>query len=292
MAEGREVSETQDQRKERQDRIAQAAMPGLDELADQLEAIAGELFDKRIAYEPDDGADVMALSFVTKQREHLRSARTLVAAGLHRDALLIARTMIEGLGRLLWAFNRTPERTDLWLWFGTILDWRQTLKNEEAGMEVDPGEKGELKSYVDKHGPNYYRPSVRKGLETAQRDGSHFEIPEDPWAKDWTDASIETMFGEVGGKSLYERAYRNSSEWLHWNPRSILRAMQSAEWGVDGFTQEDWRAAATALQLACQSLLQSLQVLDQHFSTGNAERLSELATTMQTTLDEALAAGG
>src|SRR3954467_1280709 len=126
------MGETQAQRAERQERHSLAVLPRLNELADLLETITHDVYEKRIAFTPDNGADVMALSFVTKQHEHLRSVRTLITAGLHRDALLIAGTMIEGLGRLLWAFNEVPERTDLWFWFGAILDWRQTLKNKAA----------------------------------------------------------------------------------------------------------------------------------------------------------------
>ena len=264
-------------------------MPRLIEFADGLEALASDVFEPRIAYEPDNGADVMVLSFVTKQHEHLRSVRTLISAGAHRDALLIARTMIEGLGRLLWAFNRVPERTELWLWFGAILDWRQTLKNEAAGMVVDPQEKAALRAHVDKHGPNYLRPKVRKALEAAEEDGTVFEMPDDPWGTDWTSTSVESMLHEVGGKYLYDGVYRDTSEWVHWGPRSILRAMEPAEWGINGFSQEDWRAAVSALVFGCLSLLQSLELLDRHFSLGRTERLTELARKIETIHSESLA---
>jgi hypothetical protein len=200
--------------------------------------------------------------------------------------------MIEGLGRVLWAFNKVPERTDLWFWFGAILDWQQTLKNKAAGMHVGPGEKAELKSYVDKHGPNYYRPNVRKALEAAEKDGTAYKIPDDPWGTNWTDTTIEAMFDEVSGKYLYDGVYRRTSEWVHWGPRSILIAMESAEWGVAGFTQEDWRAAASALLYACASLLQSLEVLDQHFSLGITERLAELGNVIEALNAEATTAVG
>ena len=100
------MSEVHEQRKAIQHRMARAALRRLSELADDLEALAKEVFAKRIPYDPKDAASVMVLSFVTKQREHLRSVRLLLNAKQHRDAHLIARTMIEGMGRLLWAFNR------------------------------------------------------------------------------------------------------------------------------------------------------------------------------------------
>jgi hypothetical protein len=285
------MEETQEQRAERQERFSQAQLPRLNEIADNLEAITRDAFEKRIAYTRDNGADVMALSFVTKQYEHLRSVRMLIAAELHRDALLIARTMIEGLGRLLWAFNKVPERTDLWFWFGAILDWRQTLKNEAAGMVIDPDDKAELKTWVDKYGPNYYRDNVRKSLD-AEKDGTVFDMPDDPWRNDWTPTKIESMFQEVEGTYLYESVYRRTSEWIHWGPRSILMAMESAEGGVAGFTQEDWRSAASALMWGCLSLLQSLEVLDRHFSLGISERLAEPVKMIEALNAEVSEAGG
>jgi hypothetical protein len=284
------VSDTQEQRRAIQERMAREALPRLSVLADVLEALANEVFDRRIPYDPEDPASVMVLSFVTKQREHLRSVRLLLKAKQHRDAHVIARTMMEGLARLLWAFNRRPERTDLWFWFGAILDWRQTKKNEASGMAVDPGEKAELKTYVDKHGPNYYRPKVRQAIEDAHQNGTVYEIPEDPWANDWTPTAVADMFTEVEARRLYDTVYRDSSEWVHWGPRTILRAMQAAEWGVAGFTEEDWRAALVAMQLGSQSLMQTLEVLDMHFSLGITDRLAELGQRMVTIQTEALAA--
>lgn len=285
------MSNTEDHGRIQQDITAQAALPQLSVLADKLDALTVKVFAKHISHDPSDGASVMALSFVTKQREHLRSVRLLIDEQQHRDALLIARTMVEGLGRLLWAFHLQPQKTDLWFWFGAILDWRQIKKNEASGIPVDSDEKAELRAYIDKYGPNYYQPHVRKSVEAAQRDGTEYEIPEDPWRTNWTDTSVQTMFDEVGGKFLYDRVYRESSEWIHWGPRAMLRAMQFTDWGVEGFAEVDWLAASRALQLGCQSLLQSLEVLDAHFSLGITERLAELNQEMTTILDEAMAVG-
>lgn len=275
----------------KQEAIARAALPRLAELADELEKVTWDVFEKRVSYAPSDGGDVMALSFVTKQREHLRSVRALIAIDAHRDALLIARTMLEGLGRLLWAFNKVPERTDLWFWFGAILDWRQTLRNEEAGVEVDPEERAELRSYVDRYGSDYYRQKVRTAIQQAEDSGTDYTVPDDPWNRDWTVTSVDSMFSEVGGKELYDRIYRDTSEWVHWGPRAILRAAQAVDWGTAGFTDTDWRAAAVAMQTGCQALLQSLQILDGHFSLGLSQRLEELHQQMDTALSESIADG-
>lgn len=285
------MSETSERRAINQERIARTSIPQLDNLADQLVALVTEIFQQRVSYTSDDGADVMALSFVTKQTEHLRSVRALIAIDAHRDALLIARTMLEGFGRLFWAFARQPERTELWLCFGAILDWRQIQKNEADGMAVDPQEKAALKQYVDAHGPNYIRGGVRKAREKAEREGTDYQMPDDPWGNDWTEVDVRSMFTEIGMVSLYDSSYRTASEWVHWGPRAILRAMESVEWGMEGFTETDWPGAALALLITCTSLHQSLAVLDDQFSLGHADRLAALYEIMKRSLDESVRVG-
>jgi hypothetical protein len=105
-----------------QNESARKELPLLDEVAKELEALGRDMFTPPIAFQTDNGADVMALSFATKQLEHMRSVRTLIAVGSHRDALLIARTMLEAQAILRWAFMQTQERPDLWFWYGAILD--------------------------------------------------------------------------------------------------------------------------------------------------------------------------
>jgi hypothetical protein len=75
------------------------------------------------------GTGSVEFTFAIKQQEYLRSLRTLIAAGHHRDAFITARTMVEGFGRLFWAFQGKPEQTNRWFWFGAIVDYRQTLEN-------------------------------------------------------------------------------------------------------------------------------------------------------------------
>jgi hypothetical protein len=269
---------------ENQDRAAQAEIPRWIELADELETARKEMFASSIRYDRLNGADVMALSFATKQAEHLRSVRLLISAKQHRDAYLIARTMLEGYGRLLWSFSRAEERPDLWLWYGAILDWRQLRKNEAARIVVDPDDKAMLQEYVDQHGDNYLDPKkIDKARKRAEKDGAEFSMPDDPWGKDWARRDVRSMFEEIGADTLrlYDSAYRRSSEWVHSGPRAILIAASAnadrhPTWGINEFTEEDWPAAAVALGLGCLSLLQSLEVVNKRFSVGAGERLANI----------------
>jgi hypothetical protein len=276
---------------------ARKELPLLDDVAKEFEALAHDMFSPPIAFQTLNGADVMALSFATKQLEHMRSVRALIAAGEYRDAQLIARTMLEAQGTLRWAFNRTPERTELWFWYGAILDWRQMAESKAQGFEVDPADEAELKPYVDQHGPNYYKPRVRQRIEEAQRNGTIYDLPEDPWhPTDWTELNVRAMFEELGDEDrrLYDSFYRRTSEWAHSGPRAILIAADreqedAAEWGIDQFTDDDVRSANWALGVACESLRRTLDVLNAHFSLGYDGRLKSIDDKLQAKFAESLA---
>jgi Family of unknown function (DUF5677) len=286
------VSELQREAAEKEERVSRVAVPRLNRLADDLLALARAAFGPRIPFDRHNAADLMVLGFTTKQCEHLRSVRLLMDASAHRDALLIARTMAEGLGMLLWATNNQPMQTDRWRDFGWILDWRRVARFERCGITlVDPADKALLKAKVDRCGPDFYRPSVRKEITAAACCGTTYNVPDDPWGTDWTDMSVEAMFREIRGTPMYEAVYRQSSEWVHWNPRAVVGAMQPTEWGIAGFTEEDWRDAHVAMQAACRSVLQSLEVLNLRFSLGLDERLTDLGTEMHTIQTESEAAG-
>jgi hypothetical protein len=290
------MGRTLEQVEQWQDDSARNELPLLDEVAKELDELARDMFTPPIAYQTDNGADVMALSFATKQLEHMRSVRALIAASLHRDAQLIARTMLEAQGILRWARNKFPERTDLWFWFGAILDWRQMAKNKQAGVNVDAADEAELKPYVDQHGSNYYKSNVRKGLKNAERNGTTYNLPPDPWhPSDWTEVNVRSMFEELGDEDerLYDSFYRRTSEWAHSGPRAILIAAdrertEPAEWGTDQFTDDDVRSGVWALGVACESLLRSLDVLNAHFSLGHGNRLKSIDDKLEAMRAESL----
>lgn len=273
-----------------QDRIGRYAIDHLDPIANQLEALVAEIFDENsIAYDPESSADQMALAFVTKQREHLRSVRILIDAEAHRDALLIARTMVEGAGSLQWAFLDTPTRTNLWLWYGVIRDLRQLRKNAQDGRPIDEAEIVRLEELADLHGDDYLDRDVRREMRKAQEHGDRYEMPFDPWGNSWTDTNVSDMLSAVGDIETYNHVYRESSAWIHWDPRSILLAMDMGESGVKGFTETDWAMGGLAYPVACRSLLKCLQVLNDHFELGLADRLNDINNQKRAILLEAMA---
>jgi hypothetical protein len=240
-----------------------------------LQEIAESIFTERIAYTSDNGADQMVLSFVTKQIEHMKSVRILIRAEAHRDAQLIARTMLEGYGQLAWVLEGQPERTDRWLWFGAIVDRRQMLHNRSIGVDVDKDEWNQIEQLVAEHGDKYIRPKYRKAQGEAIDRGEAYMLPDDPWDNTWYPVDFASMFCEIGEVDLYESSYRGASEWIHWGTRAILRAAERADWGTSGFSEVDWPAASLALSLGCHSVYKTLTTLDEHFTLGRSDQIVE-----------------
>jgi hypothetical protein len=81
---------------ETQIRFAELQIPVLMKHTGELVAIVERLFGERIQYDPDNPADVMLLSFVRKQHDHLRSIRVLVSAGGGTAAGVFLRLFIRG----------------------------------------------------------------------------------------------------------------------------------------------------------------------------------------------------
>jgi hypothetical protein len=82
--------------------------------AERLLQLVEEITKPPLPYDEDDHLGFMTLCFVSKQVEHLRSICVLVDAGRDRDAGLLARPMVEGLGLLLWAARQPCIRPLQW----------------------------------------------------------------------------------------------------------------------------------------------------------------------------------
>lgn len=284
------MGETQEESIERQAQWARSVLPLLLEYSDRVDRVIEEAFARVPPFEYDDAPAVMTVAFCTKQREHLRSIRVLLAAGQDRDAQLVARAMIEGMARLLWATKDWPNRAEQWLWFGLVLDKRRADRLESRGIAVDGDAKAGMAERLKEHGEQFFTKAVREQRELAESRGEAFELPDDPWGKRWTDSSAAEAFRESGGAHMYEAGYAHASDWIHWSPQAVLAAFETGTWAVGSFTKEDARAAVEALQLGCQAVLQCLEVLNSQFRLGTEGNLQSLFAEMEE-LPDKVAAG-
>src|ERR1022692_650147 len=80
----------------------------------------------------------MTLTFAGKQLEHAHSVLILDESV---DAILIVRSMLEGLCQLLWSAQEPGDRPKRWRVFAFVRDWRTMQKTIEVGGTVSPEER-------------------------------------------------------------------------------------------------------------------------------------------------------
>lgn len=126
--------------------------PILRAFAERLLRLAAEVTRPPLPYDEHDHLGFMALCFVSKQMEHLRSVCMLIAVGRDRDAALIARSMVEGMGLLLWAARKPTERPLLWRSSVWVEEWCQLQTKEAPGEDIETSRKLDIQAQLDRYG--------------------------------------------------------------------------------------------------------------------------------------------
>lgn len=250
--------------------LAQNSIPPLHVLIDDLINLSEQIGHSDVtinnpATDPSAIPGAMAISYASKQNEHLRSVRLLVRAGQHRDAYLIARTMAEGMIQFKWALTNVPDGPETWYHYGYIEDWRQLEKQRTEGKAIDPTLDALAKQQLAKHGATYEDP--RKSKERI--------ASSDPYRDKWNNLSAWQMFEQMQSSDLYEGLYRDVSAWIHRSPRAIYLAMVDLG-DRTRYEIDDPRRAAVALAGGAMSLLYTLQLLNWYFKLSYEAGLAQI----------------
>jgi hypothetical protein len=196
----------------------------------------------------------MLVSYAVKQLEHSRSMLKLHSS---LDTLLIARSMLEGLVQLLWALRQPRRRPLMWRAFAFVLDWRLLQRQRANGTPVDPEVARHTKWGLQRYG----RWFLTKDAKTARGTGA--ALPPDPYARNWYGERETDLFRAIGGEELLRGAYVPFSEWHHWRPGAIGRAI-SFDKGSSTFAMStsDPSYAAMSYAAGFQCLWQTLRILN------------------------------
>ncbi len=260
-----------------QEKQAQFYVPLVSALVDDLLTLTNHILIQRVDYDHGDPEQLMLLSFVTKQREHLNSVRLLTTHNYDGDAGLISRTMIEGMAQLLWAFQNRPSGPEDWYWFGLVMDWRQVTENEANGIKEPAEKKQLLTTNLAAQGPRYYTSKAEEKLSQGD------PLPADPYRKQWHRLNVADIFTKVKGADMYDDVYRNLSERIHWNPREVFRSLEFDNGSSSTYKSSDARTALGALVYGFQSLHQCLELIGAHFSLDIQPELNGLFSKFQQT---------
>jgi hypothetical protein len=195
----------------------------------------------------------MALNFAAKQSEHGRSVLIL---NDQMDAVLIARSMFEGLSQLLWASQAPDERPVRWRSFAFIRDWRTMREQEAAGIAIDPHRRAYIEDGVSQYGNAFLTPKAKQAI------GQGDPLPRDPYMKNWYREREKDVFAAAGGQLAYDALYGPFSEWHHWRIGGFGALIKFDEQaGRFRMTPHSGQFTASALSSAFQCLWQTLVIL-------------------------------
>ena len=248
---------------------AEKDIPKLRQFADRLIVLVNTILQKSIQYNEEDHLAFMSLCFVSKQVEHLKTICILVDAGQHKDAGLIARSMIEGMFLLLWAAHDPLKRPLLWRTYALVEDFRLMREKERAGEEIEPSHKLKIMEQLNIYGEQFLTNKAKEAMR------KNLPVPEDPYCKNWSGKQIWEICEEVKGHLLYEQIYKDTSQWIHWTPRGLGTSIRRDN-RIVHYMDESKDVAATALASGFQSLLQLTELIDSHLALGFTGRLTEL----------------
>ena len=249
---------------------AKAALPDLLLYMDKALALA-ETMGRSVSWPEDDDFGFVALCFLHKQTEHARSIKLLVDEGYGRDAQIVGRAMQETMASLLWIAHQPSDRAFQWRGFAYVEDWRLMQRQRDAGETVNAKEAQRTDAFLSRHGYVFLSSRPKK---PGQR-GNRLSIV-DPYHSNWRcGTTIGDIFREVHGESLYRELYGPFSDWIHEGPKGITAAIHRENKTVKWIPAQS-STNATVFATAFQCLVQTSQVVDQHFGMSFGGKIQDL----------------
>jgi hypothetical protein len=217
-------------------------------------------------FEEDDHFGFMCLSYLFKQRDHLK---TILILETRKDVILISRSMLEGLCQLLWAAANKENLAFRWRVYCYIHDWRLLKQKRANGEPVSDEQVAKIEKTVKEYGPMFYSKFTKRTIEGGGK------LPNDPYDYNWTGESVTTLFEKVKGKILHKELYSLFSAWHHWNVAGFGEVIVRSEKGLtyQSFSPTD---AATSLAAGFQCLFQTADLVNEHHHLGLDEELEKI----------------
>lgn len=204
-----------------------------------------------LRYPAEDDYAFMALCFLSKQVEHSHS---IILLREHRDATLIARTMIEGVVQLQWARKARAKRGLQWRAFALISDWRLLQARRQPGEAHDPEMESNIERALQLHGDHFLTKKARDARTQGQ------PMPADPYFTTWRcGTSLRDIFAESDLRSVYKGHYDRISDWHHWGVTSLGAALRR-QGNYVHYSPVSIEDAVTAIELAFHALLVTAQI--------------------------------
>lgn len=233
---------------------------------DELIAFSTRTLGQRIMLPDDDHRGFMIWNYCTKMTYHARSVICLISNGLGRDAGIVARTMMEGVGYLNWAM-KDDMRSELWRAFFWVEAYRFWQHQTAQGRHPADKHRVNLKTMLERYGKSFLK-NRRAVMPEIFSTGSECAFR---W--DWLPPDQrEEWKRETSALGLDAYFYSAFSRWIHWNCEAIAATIDESEkgWVV---SHDDPTHSNAALLIGCGSLFPVLRLLNDHFKLGLEEEL-------------------
>lgn len=240
-------------------------LPDLHQRANQLLILAEEIL-ANVQYSEDDHLGFMSLCFFSKQIGHMQSVLTLSPS---RDAILIARSMIEGLCQLLWAADEPDKRPKQWRDFVWVHDLREMEASETRGETVSLERRNAIENALRESGNNFLKKKNRDLEPTGSISSKSYH---DNWR---CGENIWKICESVGGTDLYKKLYEPFSDWHHWGIAGLSSAIERQGERVV-YLPLSTIDSATAIACGFQCLLQTAELTDKQLCTGLESKIHEI----------------
>jgi hypothetical protein len=209
----------------------------------------------------------MLVSFAAKQRLHALAVLTLRT---HLDALLVARSMLEGMSQLLWAAKQPKRRPLMWRAFAYVVDWRLMQENLTRGLTGSDQTRRTVQAGIRRYGRRFW---TKEAKAARARRGL---MPNDPYLKNWYGERESDLFRDIGADRLLE-AYATFSEWHHWRIGGIGRILRfNAHDGQFTLLATDAPSIAEARACAFQAFWETLHLLNSRMRLEMGSQLRQL----------------
>jgi hypothetical protein len=107
---------------------------------------------------------------------------------------------------------------------------------------------------------------------------NHSPSPRNLYRSKWIDQNVYERCREVKGDLLYEKIYREASQWIHWTVKGMSPAIRRDGLTFRYYANTSVDMGATALASGFQCLFESAKLLNTHLKLEYNDKLNDIIT--------------
>ncbi len=204
----------------------------------------------------------MGICFLSKQLSH---CETLVRLVPHKDSILVARTMAEGLAQFLWASRDPESRAHDWRAYAVLEDYWTIPVRERKGRPPTPDMMDSINSAMAEIGPMFLTKKAQKAKQAGQ------PLPKQPYYTNWRrGTSIKKVFEEIEGSDIWSFFYGPYSAWAHWSSAAFADRFDEEVPRTTRWTPVANSMAAASIVIGITTVLQTAEILFEHIEHPSA----------------------